>query len=161
MLKFPLANKPTIPFLSVCAIFTSRILNNQPYIFEDGKKTRDFIHVKDVAKANLGALGCYSTDHMAVNVGTGKPLSIRKLAEILIELYGTKLQPYISGKKRKGDIRHCYAGSGRDLRIRSDWRRMSANFWLGSIQKRNSLTLLTTFWTRIAVRFKANNHLTI
>jgi len=100
----------TNPYTGVCAIFTSRILrNNAPYIFEDGKQTRDFIHVKDVAKANLQALECNSADYMAVNVGTGKPISIIDLAGILIDLYGTKHQPYISGKYRKGDIRHCYA----------------------------------------------------
>jgi len=104
----------TNPYTGVCAIFTSRILsNNPPYIFEDGKQTRDFIHVKDVAKANLQALEFNSADYMTVNVGTGKPLSIRKLAEILIELYGIKLQPYISSKYRKGDIRHCYADTQR------------------------------------------------
>lgn len=100
----------TNPYTGVCAIFTSRILNNNPpYIFEDGEQTRDFIHVTDVAKANLRALERNSADYMSINVGTGKPISIRKLAETLIELYGIKLQPLISGKYRKGDIRHCYA----------------------------------------------------
>jgi len=100
------------PYTGVCAIFTSRILNNNsPYIFEDGKQTRDFIHVKDVAKANLQALEHNGADYMAINVGTGKPVSIGKLAKILIKLYGTKLQLYISGKYRKGDIRHCYANT--------------------------------------------------
>jgi len=100
----------TNPYTGVCAIFTSRILNNNPpYIFEDGEQTRDFIHVTDVAKANLQALERNSADYMSVNVGTGKPISIRKLAETLIELYGIKLRPFISGKYRKGDIRHCYA----------------------------------------------------
>jgi dTDP-L-rhamnose 4-epimerase len=98
------------PYTGVCAIFSSRILNNNPpYVFEDGKQTRDFIHVRDVAKANLQALERNGADYMTVNVGTGKPIPIIKLAEILTELYGAKLKPYISGKYRKGDIRHCYA----------------------------------------------------
>ena len=102
------------PYTGVCAIFSSRILNNNPpYVFEDGKQTRDFVHVKDVAKVNLQALECNGADYMAVNVGTEKPVSIKKLAETLIELYGTKLQPYISGEYRKGDIRHCYANAQR------------------------------------------------
>jgi len=102
------------PYTGVCAIFSSRILNNNPpYVFEDGKQTRDLIHAKDVAKANLRALECSGADYMAVNVGTGKPISIRKLAEILMELYGIKLQPYISSRYRKGDIRHCYADTQR------------------------------------------------
>jgi len=48
---------------------------------------------------------------MTVNVGTGKPVSIKKLTKILVKLYGAKLQPYISSKYRKGDIRHCYANT--------------------------------------------------
>lgn len=102
------------PYTGVCAIFTSRILNNNPpYIFEDGKQTRDFIHVKDVAQANLHALESKSGDYMTINVGTGRPISIIKLAEILNELYGTRLQPHVSGEYRRGDIRHCYADTER------------------------------------------------
>jgi len=102
------------PYTGVCAIFSSRIINNNPpYVFEDGRQTRDFIHVKDVSKANLQALECNGADYMTVNVGTGKSVSIIKLAEMLMELYGTMLQPYISGRYRKGDIRHCYAETQR------------------------------------------------
>ena len=99
------------PYTGACAIFTSRILNNNPpYIFEDGNQTRDFIHVKDVAKANLNALEHNRADYQAVNIGTGKPISIKELAETLTKLYNKpNLQPYISNKYRKGDIRHCYA----------------------------------------------------
>lgn len=99
------------PYTGCAAIFTSRILNNKPpYIFEDGNQTRDFVHVRDVAKANLLALEHSSADYEAINIGTGKPISIKKLAEVLIKLYGkNNLQPYISNEYRKGDIRHCYA----------------------------------------------------
>jgi dTDP-L-rhamnose 4-epimerase len=99
------------PYTGCAAIFTSRILNNKPpYIFEDGNQTRDFIHVKDVAQANLNALEHNNANYQAINIGTGKPLSIKKLAETLTKLYNKpNLQPYTSNEYRKGDIRHCYA----------------------------------------------------
>jgi len=99
------------PYTGCAAIFTSRILNNKPpHIFEDGNQTRDFIHVKDVATANLSALEHNTADYQAINIGTGKPLSIKNLAETLTKLYNKpNLQPYISNEYRKGDIRHCYA----------------------------------------------------
>ncbi|OGD52694.1 nucleoside-diphosphate sugar epimerase [Candidatus Bathyarchaeota archaeon RBG_13_38_9] len=99
------------PYTGCAAIFTSRILNDKPpYIFEDGNQTRDFIHVKDVAQANLSALEHNNADYQTINIGTGKSLSIKNLAETLTKLYDKpNLQPSISNEYRKGDIRHCYA----------------------------------------------------
>jgi dTDP-L-rhamnose 4-epimerase len=99
------------PYTGCAAIFTSRILNKKPpYIFEDGNQTRDFIHVKDVAQANLKALEHSNANFKAINIGTGKPISIKSLAETLVKLYNkANLQPYISNQYRKGDIRDCYA----------------------------------------------------
>jgi dTDP-L-rhamnose 4-epimerase len=98
------------PYTGVCAIFSSRILNRKPpYIFEDGCQSRDFIHVKDVAKANLLALERNSCNYEAINIGTGVPTSIGKISKLLIKIYGANLKPYVSERYRKGDIRHCYA----------------------------------------------------
>jgi dTDP-L-rhamnose 4-epimerase len=98
------------PYTGVCAVFSSRILNGKPpYIFEDGKQTRDFVHVRDVARANLLALERNSGNYMAINIGSGKPISIVELAELLVEIYDANVEPYISHRYRKGDIRHCYA----------------------------------------------------
>jgi dTDP-L-rhamnose 4-epimerase len=98
------------PYTGVCALFSARILNNKPpYIFEDGKQVRDFVNVKDVAEANILAIEKDSADYMAVNIGTGRPISINELAEKLIELYGADVDPIISRKYREGDIRHAYA----------------------------------------------------
>jgi len=99
------------PYTGACAIFTSRILNNKPpYIFEDGNQTRDFVHVKDVAQANLNALLHNKPNYQAINIGTGKPITILELAETLTKLYNKpNLKPHISNEYRKGDIRHCYA----------------------------------------------------
>jgi len=99
------------PYTGACAIFTSRILNNKPpYIFEDGNQARDFIHVKDIAQANLNALQHKNPNYKAINIGTGKPTTIIELAETLAKLYKKpNLKPHISNEYRKGDIRHCYA----------------------------------------------------
>ena len=98
------------PYTGVCAIFSSRILNNKPpYVFEDGGQLRDFVSVKDIARANFQALERSSADFKAINIGSGKPISILRLAEILLDLYKVKLKPQISEKYRKGDVRHCYA----------------------------------------------------
>ncbi|MEM2618954.1 MAG: SDR family NAD(P)-dependent oxidoreductase [Candidatus Hadarchaeales archaeon] len=98
------------PYTGVCAIFSSRILNNKPpFVFEDGMQMRDFVHVRDVAKANLLSLKNNSANYMSINIGTGKPTSIIALAKVLLKLYGSKLQPYVSNLYRKGDIRHCFA----------------------------------------------------
>lgn len=98
------------PYTGCVAIFSSRILNGKPpYIFEDGEQLRDFVHVKDIARANVLALEKSSADYLAVNIGSGESISIKKLASLLTEVYGTEIEPYISQKCRKGDIRHCYA----------------------------------------------------
>ena len=68
------------------------------------------IHVKDITKANLNALEHSNADYKAINIATGKPITIKKLAETLTKLYDKpNLQPHISSEYRKGDIRHCYA----------------------------------------------------
>jgi dTDP-L-rhamnose 4-epimerase len=109
----------TNPYTGCAAIFTSRILNNKsPYIFEDGNQRRDFVHVEDIAKANLNALEYSNANYQAINVGTGNSISIKELAETLIKLYSKpNIQPYISNEYRKGDIRHCYADITRAQRL--------------------------------------------
>jgi dTDP-L-rhamnose 4-epimerase len=99
------------PYTGVCAIFSSRIKNdNPPLVFEDGEQTRDFVHVSDVARANRLAITS-AADDVAVNVGTGNPTTINEVAETLIDLYGKadELDPEIANDYRQGDIRHCYA----------------------------------------------------
>lgn len=97
------------PYTGVCAIFLSRILNgNSPHIFEDGGQTRDFVHVRDIAEANVLALKKNRVDYMTVNIGLGKPTSIKQVAE-LVNFHHANVIPHISNRYRKGDIRHCYA----------------------------------------------------
>lgn len=104
------------PYTGVCAIFSSRITNdNPPLVFEDGQQTRDFIHVSDIARANAAAIERSEADGHAINIGTGNPRTIEGIAESLIELYGRSdsLEPDITGSYRSGDIRHCYADTSK------------------------------------------------
>lgn len=104
------------PYTGVCAIFSSRITNgNPPLVFEDGKQTRDFVHVSDVARANVLATQAKDVEDAAVNIGTGNPQTIENIAETLIQMYGRsdEVSPEIAGEFRQGDIRHCYADISR------------------------------------------------
>lgn len=98
------------PYNGVVAIFISRIKNGKsPVINEDGMQTRDFIHIKDVTDANIAALENDSADYNVFNVGSGKPVTIIKVADILIRLQRSSIGKEISYKVRKLDVRHCYA----------------------------------------------------
>jgi dTDP-L-rhamnose 4-epimerase len=106
------------PYTGVCAIFGARLLNNNaPLVFEDGKQSRDFVHVSDIVQANL--LAGLDTDEGAVagevfNVGTGRALNLLQVADVLAEGLGVgHIKPQIPGKFRSGDIRHCVADIGK------------------------------------------------
>lgn len=98
------------PYTGVLAIFASRLLNGQaPMIFEDGEQRRDFVHVRDVAKAFAVALEHPDAPGETFNVGSGRDLSVRQVAEELARAMGKNdLEPEIVHKARIGDIRHCF-----------------------------------------------------
>jgi len=98
------------PYTGVCAIFSSRLLNDQaPTIFEDGEQSRDFVHVSDIVQANLLALDTSDGDYQAMNIGTGRATSVKEIARLLANGLGKDIEPVIVGKYREGDIRHCVA----------------------------------------------------
>lgn len=98
------------PYTGVVAIFSSCFLNNNPpLIFEDGKQTRDFIHVSDIVKANLLAMEREEANYEVFGVGTGKPTSVLEVAQVLSNKIGCSPEVKILNKYRAGDIRHCYA----------------------------------------------------
>jgi dTDP-L-rhamnose 4-epimerase len=99
------------PYTGVLAIFASRLLNGRrPLVFEDGEQRRDFVSVRDVARACRLALESDAAAGRAVNVGSGESVSVVELAERLALLLGREdVLPEITGKARAGDIRHCFA----------------------------------------------------
>jgi dTDP-L-rhamnose 4-epimerase len=106
------------PYTGVAAIFASRLLNGKPpVIFEDGAQSRDFIHVWDITAGVEAALDPARANGEAVNLGTGRSVSVLDVANILSDKLGVAVEPEILGDYRAGDIRHCF-GSAEKARER-------------------------------------------
>ncbi len=102
------------PYTGVIAIFCTRLLNNlPPVIYEDGEQTRDFSFVEDIARANLLAATSSRLDGLAVNVGSGRAVSIRRLARLISEALGFPLEPVLNGEFRPGEMRHLISDTTR------------------------------------------------
>jgi dTDP-L-rhamnose 4-epimerase len=98
------------PYTGVAAIFASRLMNgNSPVIFEDGFQTRDFVSIHDAVQANVLAMESSRADGQAINVGSGKPATIREIAEQLGKALNVEVPIESADKYRAGDIRHCFA----------------------------------------------------
>ena len=96
------------PYTGVAAIFVGRLKNNRaPLIFEDGEQPRDFIHVHDAAKAVVRAIDTDMRGAVALNVCTGRPVTIRSVARKLAQALGKEIEPEVTGQCRAGDIRGC------------------------------------------------------
>ena len=98
------------PYTGVAAIFQSRIKNRQPpVVFEDGRQTRDFVSVHDIVRGCIRAMDTDGADYEPVNLGSGKPITILEVANVLIRLYNGHVTPLVENKFRAGDVRHCSA----------------------------------------------------
>ncbi|HET7463846.1 MAG TPA: NAD-dependent epimerase/dehydratase family protein [Longimicrobium sp.] len=98
------------PYTGVAAIFSSRLLNGlPPLVFEDGGQRRDFVSVHDIVQALLLAADEDAAVGKALNVGSGRAVSVREVAETLARVMGSGIEPEVNGKYRVGDIRNCYA----------------------------------------------------
>ena len=100
------------PYTGVAAIFSSALLNRRaPLIFEDGRQSRDFVHVSDIVEACRLAIEHEEVRDEIINVGTGVATDLLTLLELLKrEIPGARhVEPQILGRFREGDIRSCYA----------------------------------------------------
>lgn len=97
------------PYSGVAAMFRSALEAGQPPpVFEDGRQARDFVHVHDVAAANVLAVESDSPGFEAFNVCSGLPITIGEVAALLAaEHHGP--QPVLTGQYRPGDVRHIVA----------------------------------------------------
>jgi len=105
------------PYSGVAAIFRSALAAGRaPRVFEDGRQRRDFVHVSDVATANLAALDATGSasgePFRAYNVASGTPTTIAAVAELLA-LTCAGPPPQVTGEHRAGDVRHVVASPAR------------------------------------------------
>ncbi len=99
------------PYAGVASIFRSALEGGRaPRVFEDGRQLRDFVHVRDVATANVLALdsGLAGT----FNIASGEPHTIGELAAGLARAFGGD-EPETTGEYRLGDVRHVFASTRR------------------------------------------------
>ena len=100
------------PYAGVAAIFRSAVERGEPpRVYEDGGQTRDFVHVLDVARANVAALTGDEPAPGAYNVASGTPRTVLDMARAVCD--GTGLDPVVVGGGRLGDVRHVVASPER------------------------------------------------
>lgn len=100
------------PYAGVAAIFRSAVARGEaPHVFEDGQQVRDFVHVSDVARANLLAIEQVADHPVGLtpyNIASGRPFTIGQMAAVLAEPAGGPV-PRLTGDYRRFDVRHVVA----------------------------------------------------
>ncbi len=100
------------PYSGVAAMFRSSLERGEaPRVFEDGGQMRDFVHVDDVALANVLAIEAVlqRRDFAVYNVCSGSPVSIGDVARLVARGSQAALEPEVTGEFRTGDVRHVVA----------------------------------------------------
>jgi dTDP-L-rhamnose 4-epimerase len=101
------------PYAGVASIFRSALeAGRAPKVFEDGGQIRNFVHVRDVAHANVLALTADAPVPGAFNVASGTPRTVGDLARELARVSGGPA-PEVTGEFRLGDVRHVFASAGK------------------------------------------------
>jgi dTDP-L-rhamnose 4-epimerase len=103
------------PYAGVASIFRSSVeAGRAPQVFEDGAQPRDFVHVRDVARANVLALTAPEPVAGALNVASGHPRTILEMAQALVDAGPPGAPPpQTTGAFRAGDVRHVFASTDR------------------------------------------------
>lgn len=98
------------PYTGILSIFSNRMRQHLPInIYEDGKESRDFVHVRDVVRAIGLAIQSELSGFNAINIGSGIATTVQQIASLLKQAYGSDSTLNVTGDFRSGDIRHCYA----------------------------------------------------
>ena len=107
------------PYAGVASIFRSALeRGTAPRVFEDGHQVRDFVHVSDVAEANVLALHGSPGVRGAFNVASGRPCTLHDMASALTAAFGPSAPaPEIVGGYRLGDVRHVFGSTVRAERV--------------------------------------------
>ena len=110
-LRYSITQGPRQSFFNaysgILRIFCIRMMTDrQPVLYEDGQMKRDYVHVHDVARANLLVMERDEADYQVYNVGSGVPTTQREFASALACKLGKAIDPVIPGEFRLGDVRH-------------------------------------------------------
>ncbi|MNM23921.1 UDP-glucose 4-epimerase [compost metagenome] len=111
-----------VPFVTQVACGRREVLSifGGDYPTNDGTGVRDYIHVVDVASGHLAALewlgGEAAKGVVAVNLGTGKGVSVLELVQTFIDVNSMDI-PYKIVGRRPGDVASCYAEPGLAKRL--------------------------------------------
>ena len=104
------------PYAGVAAIFRSALERGEaPGVYEDGQQMRDFVHVRDVAAANVAAIervGAHPVGVTPYNICSGRPFTIGQMADVVASAYGGA-DPVSTGEFRVADVRHVVADPAR------------------------------------------------
>lgn len=113
----PLMPRDT-PYAGVASIFRSALeAGRPPRVFEDGGQRRDFVHVRDVARANVLALTRDEPAPGAFNVASGTPRTVGEMARALAAALPGAPEPVVTGEFRRGDVRHVFASTARAAEV--------------------------------------------
>jgi dTDP-L-rhamnose 4-epimerase len=100
----------TNPYTGVISIFASRVAQGlPPVVYEDGRQSRDFIHVDDLVAAHLVLLREPRLGGRVFNVGTGRATRLIDLAHAVCRALQGSVEPSVPGRFRLGDVRHIHA----------------------------------------------------
>ena len=101
-------------YSGVARIFALRLLHGLPPVcFEDGMQLRDFINVRDVARANVLVMEEDRANFGVFNVGGKRPVTVRQFARLMLDEFGNGLDPLVPGEYRLGDTRHTVSDVSR------------------------------------------------
>jgi dTDP-L-rhamnose 4-epimerase len=111
-------------YSGIARIFALRLLHGLPPVcFEDGGQVRDYVNVKDIARANVLCMEDGRADFGVFNAGGRRPVTVAEFARLMLREFGSPLEPEIPGEFRLGDTRHTI----------SDISRLEALGWQPSV----------------------------
>src|SRR5690606_5194405 len=102
----------TNAYQGVFAIFIGNVLRGEPIkIHGDGEQSRDFVHIRDVARAWVDAIDTPATYGQVINIGTGKPTSVNQLCDTVLAAFGHSRASYPVEQHpaQPGDVRRSAA----------------------------------------------------
>jgi dTDP-L-rhamnose 4-epimerase len=106
------------PYTGILSVFSTLIKNKKRInIFEDGKESRDFVFIDDVINATVLGIEKDEANGEVFNVGSGSPVTVMEVAQLLVNNYETEIELQVTGNYRLGDIRHNFADISKITRL--------------------------------------------